>query len=81
MKGYFIMTIERIVKILSDYLDINESEITDDTMLFLEYDLEDEDIEKIIKMLEEEFDISIDMDEFCELSSVEDFAEYIESLC
>lgn len=74
------MFIERIINILADYLDANESELDADTKLFLDYDLEDEDIEEIIKNLDEEFDVAIDFDEFCELESIEEIAEYIESL-
>lgn len=75
------MVIEKIIQILSNYFDVDETEITENTMVFMEYDLEDEDVEELIKLLEEEFDIEIDFNELCELSSVEEFAEYIESLC
>lgn len=74
------MLIERIIKVLADYLDTNVSDIEAETKIFLDYDLEDEDIEEIIEKLNEEFDVSIDFDEFCELDSIEDIAEYIESL-
>lgn len=75
------MVIDKIIQILSEYLDVDEAEITENTMIFMEYDLEDEDVMEIINLLNEEFDIEIDFDELCELSKVEEFAEYIESLC
>lgn len=74
------MLIERIIKILADYLDANVSDIEEDTKIFMDYDLEDEDIEAVIEKMNDEFDVEIDFSEFCELESVEDIAEYVESL-
>lgn len=74
------MVIDRIIKVLSEFLEIEQYEIDENTMLFLEYDLSDEDIDDIIDLLNEELDIEIDKDEFCELSNIEEFAEYIEGI-
>ena len=74
------MVSEKIIDILSNFLEEDSSAIDENTQLFLEYDLEDEDIEEIIKLLNDEFDIEIDFDDFCELGTIEEIAEYIESL-
>jgi acyl carrier protein len=74
------MVIDKIISLFSDYLEIDTDEISESTMLFLEYDLSDEDVEDIVEMLNDEFDIEIDIDEFCELSTLEEVAEYVESL-
>ena len=74
------MIIEKIISILASYLGVDNSELTEDTLIFIEYDLDDEDIQNIIVLFEDEFDIEIDLDELCELSTIEEFAEYIESL-
>ena len=73
------MVINRIIEILSDYLEVDTSELDGNTQLYLEYDLSDEDIQSFIEMLETEFDVTIDFDEFTELSTIEEIAEYIES--
>lgn len=75
------MIIDIVISVLSDFLEVEKSEISEDTSLFLEYDLEEEDIETIIEIINNKLDIEIDIDEFCELDTVEEFAEYIESLC
>lgn len=74
------MVIDRIIRVLSDYLEEDSSVLDENTMLFLEYDLEDEDIMDLIDLLNDEFDIEIDFDDFCELSTIEEIAEYIETL-
>lgn len=74
------MVSEKIIDILSNFLEEDSSTIDENTQLFLEYDLEDEDIEEIIELLNDEFDIEIDFDDFCELGTIEEIAEYIESL-
>lgn len=74
------MVIEKIISILAKYLEVDNSELDEDTMIFEEYDLDDEDVENISMLFNEEFDIDVDLDEICELSTLEEFAEYLESL-
>lgn len=72
------MVLDKIIAILSEYLD--DIDIDETTMLFMEYDLEDDDIHDIISKIQEELDVEIDNDEFCDLSSVNDIAEYVEGI-
>jgi len=74
------LVLDKIILILANYLDVSNSELDDDTMLFFDYDLEDEDVEKIIGLLNDEFYIEIDIDTFCEFNTIGEIAEYIESL-
>lgn len=72
------MILDKIIAILSEYLD--DIDIDETTMLFMEYDLEDDDIQDIISRIQEELDVEIDSDEFCDMSSVNDIAEYVEEI-
>ena len=56
------MVLDKIIAILSEYLD--DIDIDETTMLFMEYDLEDDDIQDIISKIQEELDVEIDNDEF-----------------
>lgn len=73
------MFINKIIDILSEYLEVDSSELDENTLLYLEYDLEDDDIDELIDLLNDEFDIIIDTDEFCELSTIGEINEYIEN--
>lgn len=72
------MVLDKIIEILSRYLD--DIDIDSSTMLFMEYDLDDYDIDSIINSIQDELDIEIDSSEFCDLSSVGEIAEYVEGI-
>lgn len=67
-----------IINLLADYLNVENYELDRNTYLFMEYSLNDFDIEEIIIMLEDEFEITINVNDFNELESIEDIIEYIE---
>lgn len=72
------MVLNRVIGILSDFLYVDPDEIYDDTSLFMEYDLDDSDVDEIISKLEGEFDVEINRNDFLELDTVQDIVEYIE---
>lgn len=69
---------EVIISLLANYLNVCDYELDGSTHLFMEYSLNDSDIEEIIEMLEDEFEIEINPDDFNELESIREIAEYIE---
>ena len=74
------MVLDKIIFLLAKFLDVSVSELSDDTMIFFDYDFEDEDIEVVVNTFNEEFDIEIDSEEFCNFNTLGEMAEYIESL-
>lgn len=72
------MILNRVIGILSDFLYVDPDDIYDDTSLFMEYDLDDCDVDEIISKLVEEFDVEINKSDFLELDTIQDIVEYIE---
>lgn len=70
------MTLEKVKKILADHLDIDESEITEETTLD-ELGVDSLDAVEVVMELEDEFGIEIQSDEIG--SSVKDFVDYIDA--
>lgn len=71
---------ENIINLIAEYLGVGNYEIDSSTHLSLEYSLSDSDIEEIISILEGEYDINIPLEDFNELDSIREIAEYIEEL-
>lgn len=70
------MTLERVKKVLADHLDIDESEITEETTLD-ELGVDSLDAVEIVMDLEDEFGIEIQSDEIG--GSVKEFVDYIDA--
>ena len=70
------MTTEKVIKILADHLEMEESEITKETTLD-ELGVYSLDAVELIMEIEDEFGIEIETDEFGK--SVKEFVAYIES--
>lgn len=71
------MTTEKVIKILADHLEMDESEITAETTLD-ELGVDSLDAVEIIMELEDEFGIEIQTDEVGR--SVKEFVKYIDSM-
>lgn len=70
------MTLEKITKILAEFRDFDEGSITAETS-FQELGLDSLDIVDLIMKLEEEFEISIPMNE--NLKTIGNVVEFIDS--
>ena len=70
------MTTEKVIIILADHLEMEESEITKETTLD-ELGVDSLDAVELIMEIEDEFGIEIETDEFGK--SVKEFVAYIES--
>ena len=71
------MTFEKVAKILADYRDMDVSEITMESS-FEVLGLDSLDMVDLVMLLEDEFNIEIEIDE--KLGTVRDLVELIESL-
>jgi acyl carrier protein len=71
------MTFERVAKVLAEYRDMDVSEITMETS-FEKLALDSLDMVDLVMMLEDEFDLEIEIKE--KLETVQDLVELIESL-
>ena len=69
------MTFEKVAEILAEYKDIEASTITPQTT-FEELELDSLDMVELVMSMEDEFDVSIEMDEA--IKSVQDIITLIE---
>jgi len=76
-KGDLIMEFEKLKKIIAEVLNINEDEITMDTMFFDDLSADSLDVFQIIMGIEEEFNIEIDNDDAEKILTVSDAVEQI----
>ena len=68
---------DRIIEAIAEFLEVSPSDLPGYTSLFMEYDLTEEDVDSLIELLMDKFEIEIDMVEFCELCTIDEIAEYI----
>jgi len=71
------MIFEKLQKIIADVLNVNENEITMETMFFDDLSADSLDVFQIIMGIEEEFDIEIDNDDAEKILTVSDAVEQI----
>jgi len=71
------MEFEKLKKIIAEVLNINEDEITMDTMFFDDLSADSLDVFQIIMGIEEEFNIEIDNDDAEKILTVSDAVEQI----
>lgn len=71
------MTFEKVAKVLAEYRDMNVSEITMETS-FKKLALDSLDMVDLVMMLEDEFDLEIEIKE--KLETVQDLVELIDNL-
>lgn len=73
------MEFEKIKKIITEVLNVDESEITMDTRFVDDLGADSLDIYQIIMGVEEEFDIEIDADNAEQIATVADAVEKIKN--
>lgn len=73
------MEFEKIRKIISEELNISESEITNETSLTDDLGADSIDVFQIVMALEEEFDIEFSSDDAENIKTVNDLVEYIKA--
>jgi len=71
------MEFEKLKKIISEVLNVDEDEITMDTTFVDDLGADSLDIFQIIMGIEEEFDIEIDEDDIDRLTTIGDIVQYI----
>lgn len=69
----------KITQILEEIFDVSASDITPETNLFEDLGADEFDMVEISMILEEEFDITPDEDEFEKVSTVADLCKYVEN--
>ncbi|MBE6890471.1 MAG: acyl carrier protein [Ruminococcaceae bacterium] len=69
----------KITQILEEIFDVQSSDITPETDLFEDLGADEFDMVEISMILEEEFDITPDEDEFEKVSTVADLCKYVEN--
>lgn len=70
------MVFEKVAKIIADYKDMDVSEIKPETLLSEDLELDSLDTVELVMSIEEEFDISLDMEEG--IKTISDIVEMIE---
>lgn len=73
------MILERLKKIVSEQLDINEEEINSDSSFQDDFGADSLDIVELIMALEDEFELEIEDEEVEKLKTVGDAVEYIQN--
>ena len=73
------MVFEKVKKILSEQLEIEEDKITIDSELVEDLKADSLDIVELIMDLEQEFDLEIPDEDLPKVNSVRDVVEYIEN--
>lgn len=69
----------KITQILEEIFDVSASDINPETDLFEDLGADEFDMVEISMILEEEFDITPDEDEFEKVSTVADLCKYVEN--
>ncbi len=69
----------KITQILEEIFDVSASDITPETDLFEDLGADEFDMVEISMIIEEEFDISPDEDEFEKVSTVAELCKYVEN--
>ena len=69
----------KITQLLEEIFDVPASDITPETDLFEDLGADEFDMVEISMILEEEFDITPDEDEFEKVSTVADLCQFIEN--
>lgn len=72
------MIFERIKTIISEEFDINENEITLNTSLFDELDIDSLDLVDLVMTLEDEFSVELPDEALADMKTVGDVVKYIE---
>lgn len=75
----FIMEFEKLKKIISEVLNVEEDEITMDTTFVDDLGADSLDVYQIVMGIEEEFDIEIDNDQAEKIVTVGDAVEQIKN--
>ncbi|WP_077367392.1 acyl carrier protein [Anaerosalibacter sp. Marseille-P3206] len=73
------MVLERLKKIISEQLDVNEDDIKKDSSFQDDFNADSLDIVELIMALEDEFELEIEDDEIEKLKTVGDAVEYIQN--
>ncbi|WP_058486328.1 acyl carrier protein [Defluviitalea phaphyphila] len=73
------MILEKVKKIIAEQLNIQESEITEDTSFQDDLGADSLDIFQIVMALEEEFDMEISNEDAEKIITVKDAVEYIKN--
>jgi len=73
------MVIDKIRSILTDIFEVEEFKITSETSLEMDLGADFEDMVELSMIIEEEFDILMDEDDFDDIITVGDLVEYIQS--
>ena len=69
----------KITQILEEIFDVSASDITPETDLFEDLGADEFDMVEIYMIIEEEFDITPDEDEFEKVSTVAELCKYVEN--
>lgn len=72
------MIFERIKTIISEEFDVNENEITLNTSLFDELDIDSLDLVDLVMTLEDEFSVELPDEALADMKTVGDVVKYIE---
>ncbi len=75
----FIMEFEKLKKIISEVLSVEEDEVTMDTTFVDDLGADSLDVYQIVMGIEEEFDIEIDNDQAEKIVTVGDAVEQIKN--
>ncbi|WP_352419570.1 acyl carrier protein [Proteiniborus sp.] len=73
------MVFEKVKKLISEQLDVEESEITLESSFQEDLDADSLDVVELIMAIEDEFDIEISDEEAEKISTVKDAVDYIQN--
>lgn len=71
---------ENLINILADFLGVDTDDLDYNTNIYNEFNLTEEDICEIICILDDEFEIEINKDDFEDISTIRELSELIEDL-
>lgn len=80
MEELFVMTLEKVKKLLAEQLNVDENSITENTDIMDDLKADSLDKFQMLMSLEEEFDISVPDDKAQELKKVSDIVKFIDSV-
>lgn len=69
---------DNLIKLLANYLSVEEEDLSSYTNIYNEFNLTDADIEELIGIIEDEFEISINRDDFDSVSTIRELSELVE---